>query len=531
MPSPTLFPAIPIPVTPQEAAIPAEIPTWVAIGPWVHITSLAIDPLTPSILYAGTDGGVFKSTDGGGSWSAINAGLVEYNGFQVWDLVIDPLTPSIIYAGMGGGVFKSTNAGESWSAAGNVLMVNNVSCLLIDPVSTSTLYAVTRNSGVFKSTNAGEDWSAANPNLSDQNPAIVLALDPTSPGTLYLGAYVGGVFKSTNAGGDWSAASTGLGATEDNPVDGLVIDPVTPTSTIYALTRYRGVFKSTNGAQDWRAFDTGLDLSVNGVHALLVDPLEPSTIYIGTSRGEVFKTTNDGRSWSAMNAGLSGDLVTVLAADPMTPAILYLGTYGGGIFTNQVERAFAPVPMPTLTPPPAAIEEAVAEVTAIPLPALPSSTPGPSSLPTLMPLETPFRASGTLDFRKPVQLPENARVIVIWSVISASPGYAYVFGEGTIALNDSSFEIVFDEPPPPQALNWSGTAALGVGIVIITTDQNLMSRSTLPETYSNAGVLGASGRYGLIYIQGSFEAFTEGGWWDRIRSGLQRRKGAGNTGW
>ena len=104
--------------------------------------------------------------------------------------------------------------------------------------------------------------------------------------------------------------------------------------------------------------------------------------------------------------------------------------------------------------------------------------------------------------------------MVIWSVVSASPGYAYVFGEGTIALNDSSFEIVFDEPPPPQALNWSGTAALGVGIVIITTDQNLMSRSTLPETYSNAGVLGASGRYGLIYIQGSFEAFTEGGWWD-----------------
>ena len=94
MPSPTLFPAIPIPVTPQEAAIPAEIPTWVAIGPWVHITSLAIDPLTPSILYAGTDGGVFKSTDGGGSWRAINAGLVDYNGFQVWDMVIDPLTPS-----------------------------------------------------------------------------------------------------------------------------------------------------------------------------------------------------------------------------------------------------------------------------------------------------------------------------------------------------------------------------------------------------------------------------------------------------
>jgi hypothetical protein len=275
---------------------------------------------------------------------------------------------------------------------------------------------------------------------------------------------------------------------------------------------------------------------------LLVDPLEPSTIYLGTSRGEVFKSTNDGRSWSELNAGLSGDLVTVLAADPMTSTILYVGTYGGGIFTNQVHRAFAPVRMPTLTPPPAALEEgsevatkvahavapevSPAEATAAsPLPALPSPTPGSSSLPTLLPLEIPFRASGTLDFRKPVQLAENARVIVIWSVVSASPGYAYVFGEGTIAPNDSSFEIVFAEPPPPQALNWYGTNALGVGIVIITTDQTLMSRSTLPETSSNAGVLGASGQYGLIYIHGSFEAFAEDGWWDTFDQGYSAGKG------
>ena len=59
---------------------------------------MAIDPLTPTILYAGTGGrGVFKSTDGGATWSAVNSGF--YDNPWVWALAIDPLTPSTVYAG------------------------------------------------------------------------------------------------------------------------------------------------------------------------------------------------------------------------------------------------------------------------------------------------------------------------------------------------------------------------------------------------------------------------------------------------
>ena len=82
------------------------------------IAALAIDPSTPTTLYAGTSGGgVFKSTDGGGSWRAINTGLNTT--FVVSALVIDPATPATLYAGTGrglvsgdaSGVFKSTNGG------------------------------------------------------------------------------------------------------------------------------------------------------------------------------------------------------------------------------------------------------------------------------------------------------------------------------------------------------------------------------------------------------------------------------------
>ncbi|MFA5873549.1 MAG: hypothetical protein WC832_06260, partial [Anaerolineales bacterium] len=68
-----------------------------------HVRALAIDPTTPSTLYAGTYGGVFKSTNGGGNWSALNTGLTNTD---VYALAIDPTTPSTLYAGThGGGVF------------------------------------------------------------------------------------------------------------------------------------------------------------------------------------------------------------------------------------------------------------------------------------------------------------------------------------------------------------------------------------------------------------------------------------------
>ena len=88
----------------------AQNGTWTSNGPeGGPVQALAVDPLTPTTLYAGTfdeagdGGGVFKSTDGGGSWSAINTGLT--NPF-VRALAVDPLTPTTLYAGTnGGGVF------------------------------------------------------------------------------------------------------------------------------------------------------------------------------------------------------------------------------------------------------------------------------------------------------------------------------------------------------------------------------------------------------------------------------------------
>ena len=108
---------------------------------------------------------MFKSTNGGAAWSAVNTGLTNT---VVYALAIDPATPSTLYAGTdGGGVFKSTNGGAAWSAVNTGLTATDVHALAIDPATPSTLYAGTTGGGVFKSTNGGGAWSAVNTGLTN----------------------------------------------------------------------------------------------------------------------------------------------------------------------------------------------------------------------------------------------------------------------------------------------------------------------------------------------------------------------------
>src|SRR5215471_10765073 len=88
---------------------------WTSTGPdGRSVLALALAPATPTTLYAGTDdSGVFKSTTGGSTWSAVNTGLANRS---VLVLALAPATPTTLYAGtLGGGVFKSTTGGSTWS--------------------------------------------------------------------------------------------------------------------------------------------------------------------------------------------------------------------------------------------------------------------------------------------------------------------------------------------------------------------------------------------------------------------------------
>jgi hypothetical protein len=265
------------------------VDTGLTCGSSCRIDALVLDPTSPTTFYAGTPArGVFKTTDGGTSWSAVNTGL-PYRSVQ--SLAIDPQTPTTLYAGTYGGVFKSTDGAGSWNAMNTGLTCESLGCVV---------------------------------NFSQY--VMALAIDPQTPTTVYAGTY-GGVFKSTDGAGSWSPANIGGGGF-GGFVFALAIDPQTPT-TVYAGT-FAGVVKSTDRGGSWAPANTGLTCGVAlcRVSALALDPQTPTTLYAGTAAG-VSTSTDGGASWSAVNGGLTNLDVHTLALDPQTPTTVYAGTSEG----------------------------------------------------------------------------------------------------------------------------------------------------------------------------------------------------------
>ena len=295
------------------------------VDPPRSITSLAIDPQTPSTIYAGTDGlgaGVHKSTDNGNNWTALNTGL---GSVSVAALAIDPITPGTIYAAINtptSGVIKSTNGGASWVSF-TVAGTGSIFSLAIDPASPATLY-LGSNGGLFKTTNGGSSWSASNSGLNTI--ASTIAVDPTTPATVYAGG--AGVFKSTNSGANWSASSTGLPSTTTHRI---AIDPVNP-ATIYAGTG-NGVFKSTNAGLNWTISNSGLGTS--RIFSFAIDPANPAIIYSGSSDGKIFKTVDGGSNWTSSHSTILGATFNALVIDPSASSTVYAGTRVIGILNDS----------------------------------------------------------------------------------------------------------------------------------------------------------------------------------------------------
>ncbi|MCG8351753.1 MAG: hypothetical protein MI924_28635 [Chloroflexales bacterium] len=289
----------------------AGINEWTGIGPeGGDIMALAIDPVTPDTLYAGMQGGIYKSTDGAASWSHVNTGLTNAS---IHALAIDAANPSTIYAGSDDGVFKSTDGGANWNPTNTGIPTSRVEALVSDPTNPATLYA--GQDSVYKSSNGGASWTLANAGLNSSF-IRALAIDPITSTTLYAGTD-DGVFKSTNGGADWEARNTGLSTLT---VKVLAVNPITP-ATVYAGID-GGLFKSTNGGISWTV------VMARSTYALAINPTNPAIVYAGASGG-VYKSTNDGASWEAVNNGLAVRQIRTLAVNPANPTTLYAGASGG----------------------------------------------------------------------------------------------------------------------------------------------------------------------------------------------------------
>src|SRR5262249_2976941 len=136
--------------------------TYTRLGPdGGSVNVLAVDPVTPTTVYAGTTSGLFRSADGGASWTTVNPGLTY---FTQSSLAVDPVTPTTLYAANHGGVFRSADGGANWTRVGaGEPHLNDATLLAVNPMIHTTVYAGTSRSGLYRSTDAGGNWTRIDP--------------------------------------------------------------------------------------------------------------------------------------------------------------------------------------------------------------------------------------------------------------------------------------------------------------------------------------------------------------------------------
>lgn len=308
--------------------IQASVNRWSSGGPAVPgVTSVAVDPQDPEVLYAGsTRGGVFKSGNGGLSWDDLSSGKLD--GISVHSVAVDPRTSSTIYAGTARGILKSTDGGASWADS---LAAGAIYNLIFAPQS-STIYAADFDdvayypgpSTVYKSEDDGRTWSSRSRALTIV-PGTLL-LDPARPSVLYAANYYSGIFKSEDSGSTWSQASPDL---VPSFVSALAMDP-RDSDVLYAATS-NGLYRSMDAGASWRL--THGDL--RGVGAMTIDPRNPRTLYASRYSRGVFRSVDGGASWNPFNFGLTELDIVTLAIDP-TGKKLHVASRTGGVFDYQI---------------------------------------------------------------------------------------------------------------------------------------------------------------------------------------------------
>jgi photosystem II stability/assembly factor-like uncharacterized protein len=176
----------------------------------VHIvTSIGINPKDPAILYGGTTGGMYRSDDGAMSWKKINNGLIPESELMasmalgINAIEIDRTDPSIVYAGTTKGLFRTTNKGEQWERIGHSLPDSFVSSIAIHPTEPSHLY-IGGPGGIWKSADSGKTWQEMNQGFATRN-IRALVMDQKDPQLLYAGTNGSGLYRSTDAGATWRA--------------------------------------------------------------------------------------------------------------------------------------------------------------------------------------------------------------------------------------------------------------------------------------------------------------------------------------
>jgi photosystem II stability/assembly factor-like uncharacterized protein len=323
-------------------------------------------PSQPNVFYIGVNnGGVWKTDDFGRTWNPI---FDQAPTGSIGDIAVSPSHPNIIYVGsgeglhrpdlsVGDGIFKSTDGGASWSFVG-LPDIQQVGRLIVHPTNPDVVfvaglghpYGANEERGVFRTVDGGKSWEKVL-YIDHNTGAIQVEFDPSDPNTLFADMWDNqegpwenanwsgpnsGLYKSSDGGSTWRKITTGLPtAAEGLGRIGVGIAP-SDSKQMYATVDARengGIYRSDDAGESWelihsdrRLWGRGSDFAEIRVH-----PENPDQVFVANVAS--YRSDDGGKTWMSIKGAPGGDDYHRIWINPLNGNIMLFVTDQGATIT------------------------------------------------------------------------------------------------------------------------------------------------------------------------------------------------------
>jgi len=356
---------------------------WTSLG--LDVTNsygIHFDPFDPKrqfITY--TDIGLFRSEDGGLSWTSSTPGVPsEWLNTTYW-IVFDPKVRGRMWSvnsathdlprpkmwrhnsvlGYKGGVCRSEDGGRNWTKSNAGMDETGATHILLDPTSpvdARVLYVAGFGRGVYKSSDGGRTWRLKNQGITQAQP-FVWRLARSSNGTVYVlvarrsedgsigNAGDGALYRSTDGAEHWQPVPMPEGT---NAPNGLAIDPNSP-DRLYLAAWARatgkhgdggGIFLSEDGGKSWKQV---LDKDRH-IYDVTVDPADSNVLYAAGFESSAWRSADRGLHWTRI-PGFNFKWAQRVVPDPLDHNKIYITTFGGSVWHGSINGKERPVDIAT----------------------------------------------------------------------------------------------------------------------------------------------------------------------------------------
>jgi photosystem II stability/assembly factor-like uncharacterized protein len=328
-----------------------------------------------------TDIGLFRSEDGGASWTSSTSGVPDRWLNTTYWIVVDPNLKGRMWSvnsgthdlprpkmwrhnsvlNYKGGVCRSDDGGKNWHASSDGMPPTAPTHILLDPTSqvgNRVLYVAAFGRGVYKSTDDGKTWTLKNQGIT-QNEPFAWRLARASDGILYLviarrsedgsigNAGDGALYRSSDQAEHWEQVGLPEGT---NGPNGLAVDPNDPKRLYLAAWARNsgmhgdggGIFLSQDTGKTWRQV---LDKDRH-VYDVVIDPKNPNTLYAAGFESSAWRSTDAGEHWKRI-PGYNFKWGQRVVPDPADPNKVYITTFGGSVWHGSVDGEPRPVDITT----------------------------------------------------------------------------------------------------------------------------------------------------------------------------------------